>query len=102
MSAPLTIEQARVLAAQWVDHERNEWDKALDAYETDALRGWLTRRMAEYVEACTKAGIGPWDASEVGHMDDMASWMALDLFDDDDADGQSKARALCEWAGWPS
>ena len=73
-----------------------------DVYEVDALRGWLTRRMAEYVEACTKAGIGPWDASELGHMDDMASWMALDLFDDDDADGQSKARALCEWAGWPS
>ena len=90
MSAPLTIEQARVLAAQWVDHERNEWDKALDAAETDALRGWVRRRMAAAHDPRPAAGA---DVAKAVWLLDVGDALGLPLAD---------AGTLCEWAGWPS
>lgn len=75
----------------------------LETYECDALRGWLVRRMAEYVSACPSTGYGIWTADDGQH--DMGGWIASDLgldVDHDDDEASAAGQALCEWAGWPS
>ena len=102
LTEPLTTEQARVLAAQWVGHERNEWDKALDAAEVDALRGWVRAWLANAAEGLSAIAGEFYGAFPLGDDEkhDLVFRLAdaLDLPDDW---GES-ARTLCDEAGWPS
>ena len=59
----------------------------LDTYETDALRGWLVRRMA--IDFATLDNTTHADRDGLVELIEAA----LDIED---------AWALCEWAGWPS
>ena len=82
----------RGLADQWFAHQADAWDKALDAYETDALRGWLVRRMA--IDFATL------DNTTHADRDGLVELIEAELIEA--ALDIEDAWALCEWAGWPT
>jgi len=65
---------------------------ALDTYETDALRGWLVRRMA--IDFATL------DNTTHADRDGLVELIEAELIEA--ALDIEDAWALCEWAGWPS
>ena len=69
----------------------------LDTYETDALRGWLVRRMEHWRQTwdgqLDADGIrGPLAFEVARELDLVEEWGVVPV----------AAFALCEWAGWPS
>jgi hypothetical protein len=63
--------------------------EVLDTYETDALRGWLRRRM----DNAARTAAPFLDVQKAVWILDVATALGLSLVD---------AEKICEWAGWPS
>ena len=98
----------RGLADRWAWWQRSDElvygearPEPLDAYETDALRGWLSRRFIAIAHGHGRLlpGVG-WQ-----HIEHAAPGLALDLAAAIEGDldiSEAAAAALCEWAWGPS